>query len=127
MRVELTRFRVLPGKSERVDEWLEMLNERMTETLATLAREKMHVEVVFRERIGDEEFLSWFSIQGEGEKIETSPHEVDRLHLEYWRECIDETYGARDAVPQVVMVSHKVAEALEWADPKTSAIAWTRE
>ena len=67
MRVELTRFRVLPGKSERVDEWLEMLNERMTETLGTLAREKMHVEVVFRERIGDEEFLSWFSIQGEGE------------------------------------------------------------
>ena len=38
MRVELTRFRVLPGKSERVDEWLRVLNERMPETLATLER-----------------------------------------------------------------------------------------
>jgi len=128
MRVELTRFRVLPGKSQRVDEWLAMLNVRMAETLATLEGEHMHLEIIFRERVRDDEFLSWFSIQGEGgERPETSPHEVDRLHLEFWRECIDETYGANNAVPQVVMVADTVAQAIKWADPKTSAVAWTRE
>ena len=97
-----------------------MLNERMPETLATLEREQMHVEVIFRERVGDDEFLSWFSIQGEGgERPETSPHELDRLHLEFWRECIDETYPAHDAVPQVVMVTDTVARAIKWADPRT--------
>lgn len=128
MRVELTRFRVLPGKSERVDEWLGMLNERMAETLTTLEREQMHVEVIFRERVGEEEFLSWFSIHGEGGgRPETSPHQVDRLHLQYWRECIDDTYRAQDAVPQVVMVADTVAQAIKWTDPKTSAVAWTGE
>ena len=128
MRVELTRFRVLPGKSRRVDEWLAMLNERMTETLATLEREQMHVEVIFRERVGEEEFLSWFSIQGEErERLETSSHEVDRLHLDYWRECIDETYRAPEAVPQVVMVADTVAQAIKWTDPRPSALDGTSE
>ena len=59
-----------------------------------------------------------------GARLETSPHEVDRLHLEYWRECIDETYGAHNAAPQVVMVADTVARAIKWTDPKTSAVAW---
>jgi hypothetical protein len=125
MRVELTRFRIVPGKSERVDEWLGLLNERMPETLATLERERMHVEVIFRERVGEEEFLSWFAIQGEdGEHVRTSPHEIDKLHLEYWRECIDENYGAHDAVPQVVMVPTALATAIGWAEPKDAAVTW---
>jgi hypothetical protein len=128
MRVELTRFRVRSGKSERVDEWLGMLNERMPETVATLEREQMKVEVIFRERIGDEEYLSWFAIQGEaGESVHSSPHEVDRLHLEFWRECIDSSAGAVDAVPQVVMVPDDVARAMGWSAPADSALPWTNE
>ena len=54
MRVELTRVRVKPGKSGRVDEWLAMLNSRMDEVKETLVREEMHVEVIFRELIGED-------------------------------------------------------------------------
>ena len=57
MLVELTRVRVKPGKSARVDEWLAMLNARMDEVKETLIREEMHVEVIFREISGDDEFL----------------------------------------------------------------------
>jgi hypothetical protein len=128
MRVELTRFRIRPGKSERVDEWLRMLNERMPETIATLERERMKVEVIFRELVAGEQYLSWFSIQGEGgESVHTSPHDVDRLHLEFWRECIDPSAGAIDAVPQVVMVPEQIARALEWPSPAGSAVAWRGE
>ena len=128
MHVELTRFRVLPGKSRRVDEWLRMLNDRMRETLDTLEREQMKVEVIFRERIGNDEYLSWFAVQGEaGESVHTSPHELDRLHLEFWHECIDATGGAIDAVPQVVMVAPDVAEAMQWANPERCAKRWRGE
>jgi|GEM_PF-6260367 len=41
MRVELSRFQVKQGKSERVDEWLKMLNINVDEVLQTLEREQL--------------------------------------------------------------------------------------
>jgi len=126
MRVELTRFKIRAGKENRVDEWLSMLNTRMPETLETLERERMLVEVIFRERVDGVELLSWFSIQREGgESVLTSEHEIDKLHIEFWRECIDDTYGAFDAIPQVVMVPDSVAKAMGWSDPADAARPWT--
>ena len=63
MKVELSRFRVKADKSERVTEWFAMLNNRMPEALQTLEREQMKIEVIFREMIGDDEYLFWFSVQ----------------------------------------------------------------
>ena len=81
MKVELTRIRIKDGMSPRVDEWFSTLNARKAECVETLEREKMFVETIFREKIGDEEFLYWFSIQGEnGESIETSPFPIDTIH-----------------------------------------------
>src|SRR5690242_10102789 len=103
MRVDLSRFRVQQGKSARVDEWLKMLNEKMDQCVQTLEREQMKLEVIFRELIDGEEYLYWFSVQGEsGEPLQTSPFEVDRLHREFHEECIDHDYGMRDAQPQVI-------------------------
>jgi hypothetical protein len=80
MNVQLSRFRIKPDKIARADEWMRVLNERHQECVATLEREKMYVEVVFRERRNGEDFLCWFSIQDEsGEPLETSPHEVDTV------------------------------------------------
>jgi len=51
MKVELSRFRVKPGKSGHVDDWLKMLNDNMGEAVQTLERELMKLEVIFREII----------------------------------------------------------------------------
>ena len=69
MKVELTRLRIKPDKIARVDEWLRELNQRIDECVATFAREKMYVEVVFRERYNGEDFLYWFSIQHESGEL----------------------------------------------------------
>jgi len=43
MNVELTRFKVKEGKSERVDEWLKFLNDNMDEFVEdNLEVEKMY-------------------------------------------------------------------------------------
>jgi hypothetical protein len=42
MNVELTRFKVKDGKSEKVDEWLKFLNNNMKDVLVTLEGEKMY-------------------------------------------------------------------------------------
>ena len=128
MKVQLTRFRIKPDKLSRADEWLQVLNERIDECVTTLEREKMYVEVVFRERYNGEEFLYWFAIQDEaGQPLETSPHEIDKIHRAFGRECIDLTYGAVDPVPQVVMIPDRVAAAMGWAQPREAAIRWIGE
>ena len=128
MKVELTRFRIKPDKLARVDEWLQTLNSRIDECVATLEREKMYVEVVFRERYKGEDFLYWFSIQHEtGEPLETSPHEIDAVHRAFGRECIDLTYGKVDPLPQVVMIPSRIAEAMDWSTPHAAAVPWRNE
>jgi|SRR5712672_442226 len=127
MKVELSRFRVKPGKSALVDEWLQMLNSHMSEVVQTLDREQMKLEVIFREIIEENEYLYWFSVQGEaGEPCETSPFEVDAKHIEFWNECIDEEYGRRDAQPQVAMVPKAVAHAMAWKSPMESTTRFER-
>jgi len=126
MRVELTRYRVKPDKIARVDEWLKVLNARMEETIVTLERQKMYVEVVFRERYQNEDFLYWFSIQHEtGERIESSLYEIDAVHSAFSRECIDLTYGAVDPLPQVIMIPEHVAAAMDWTQPHAAVKQWT--
>ena len=72
--------------------------------------------------------MYWFTIQHEsGEALETSPHEIDKIHQAFGRECIDLTYGALDPVPQVIMIPERVASAMDWAKPQEAAVRWTGE
>ena len=116
--IELTRYRILQGKSERVNEWMAMLNRRLDECLATFEREQMYIELIFRESMGGEEFLYWFSIQGEGgESVNTSQHDLDLECLKFWHECMDRTYNAPhrrvDMELQVTMIPRFLMEMMK--------------
>ncbi|MEB2628422.1 DUF6176 family protein [Peribacillus frigoritolerans] len=114
MKVELTRFRVKEGKSERVDEWLKFLNENMIDVLITLGAEKMYVETIFREHLNGYEFLYWYSVQGQGgQEVEESDHWIDKKHLEYWKECIDETFRPVDLKTEVVMIPENIRQNMK--------------
>lgn len=114
MNVELTRFRVKQGKSARVDEWLRFLNEHMDDVLVTLEGEKMYVETIFREVLNGDEYLYWYSVQGSGgQAVEESSHWVDQKHLEYWEECIDESFRPVDLNTEVVMIPKKVRDSMK--------------
>ena len=109
MHVDLTRFKVKQGKSQVVDQWLAFLNEHMEETLLTLEKEKMYVETIFREVLKGEEYLYWYSVQGEGgQEVEDSEHWIDKKHLEYWEECIDKEFKPVDLTTEVVMIPHGI-------------------
>lgn len=108
MKIELSRFRVKAGKSRTVDMWMSFLNENMEDVLITLAGERMYVETVFREITDDAEYLYWYSVQGKnGIRVEDSDSWIDKKHLEYWDECIDENYCA-DMSLQVSMIPHNI-------------------
>jgi len=114
MKVALSRVLVKKGKSERVDEWMKTLNDRMKEALLTLKDEKMYVETIFREKIGEDDFLYWFTIQREGgTHVTESNHEIDHLHIEFKKECLDFDYPRDELSPQVIMISEVVQKAIE--------------
>ena len=114
MNIELTRFKVKAGKTEKVNEWLQFLNENMKDVLVTLEGEKMYVETIFRETLEGNEYLYWYSIQGEnGQAVEESEHWIDKKHVEYWDECIDPTYRPVDLRTEVVMIPDKVKRVME--------------
>lgn len=113
MKIECTRFRVKQGKTEKVNEWLAFLNEHMEDVLVTLEGERMYIETIFREILGGEEYLYWYSVQGTGGvAVEESEHRIDKKHLEYWDECIDESYRPVDLHTEVVMIPAKVKDAM---------------
>ena len=113
MNVACTRYRVKPGKTRKVDEWLKFLNANMADVLVTLEGEKMYVETIFREVLNGEEYLYWYSVQGtDGMKVEESTHWIDKQHLAYWKECIDKTFKPVDLKTEVVMIPKKVASSM---------------
>ena len=114
INIELTRFRVIKEKSEKVDEWMKFLNDNMKDVLLTLEGEKMYVETIFREILDGEEYLYWYSVQGEGGiEVENSESWIDIRHLEYWEECIDKDFKPKDLDVQVVMIPEKIQEKMK--------------
>lgn len=114
LHIELSRFRVRKGMSEKVDEWLDFLNRHMEDTLLTLENEKMYVESIHREVINGEEFLYWYSVQGDGGiDVTQSESEIDRIHLQYWDQCIDPAFRNCDIPAKVVMIPHHIRAAME--------------
>ncbi len=114
MHVELTRFKVKAGKSSFVDEWMAFLNANMRDVLLTLEDERMYIETIFRETIDGQEFLYWYSVQGDGgQDVEASAHWVDKVHLKYWKECIDPTYQPVNLATEVVMLSEGISNTIK--------------
>lgn len=112
--IELSRVKVKDGKSKIVDEWLKFLNDNMEDTILTLEGEKMYVETIHREIFHGEEFLYWYSIQGQGGiDVYESDSYIDKKHLEYWSECIDNNHKMEQIEPVVVMIPDKIVDCME--------------
>ena len=113
--VELSRAKVLPGATEEADRWMRMLDERADECVATLDRERMAVEIVFRLKEDGEDYLFWVAIKGAGgEPLATSEHPIDHDHEAQARRTKEP--GWVEAEPQVLLLPEPVRQAvLAWA------------
>lgn len=49
----------------------------------------MYVEGIFRDRDNHPHEIYWLTLSGEGgSPVESSPHEIDRKHIEFMREVV---------------------------------------
>lgn len=114
--VTLSQARVQPGMAEQASDWMQMLDDRLDECIATLDRERMAVEIIFRLCEGDDDNLIWVTIRGTaGASILGSHHQLDVDHLAYDRRVRDGDWV--HAEPQVLLLPAPVrAAVLAWAD-----------
>lgn len=114
-KIELTRFRIKKGKEAKAQEWMDFLNKRHVDTVATMAGEKMYVENVFKEKNPDGyTYFYWYSVQGEGGNVvEESESYIDKKHIEYWDECIDTEYKPVDMELDESLIAPAVEKVIE--------------
>jgi Family of unknown function (DUF6176) len=112
--LELSRGTVLPGASAEADRWMAMLNDRLDECVATLDRERMAVEIVFRLREDGGDHLYWVAIKGAGGGGLDLSNPIDRDHEAQARRT--KQPGWVEAEPQVLLLPDPVRRAvLAWA------------
>jgi hypothetical protein len=112
--VELSRAKVLPGASAEADRWMQMLNDRIDECVATLDRERMAIEIVFRLKEDGQDYLYWVQVRGQGGASLSTDIPIDRDHEAQARRT--KQPGWVEAEPQVLMLPDPVREAvLKWA------------
>lgn len=86
MRLELSRARVLPGAEELAREWMEMLNRRQDECVATLAVEHSAFEAWFLHTEADGvTWIYWVGLTGEGGEPVDVESQLDHDHMDYMR------------------------------------------
>jgi hypothetical protein len=114
LRVSLHRARIRPGREDEATEWMQMLNDRHAEAVQTLERERMAMEVVFRSSEADGDYLTWVTLHGPGEAVDTSTHPLDADHLAYDRRVRQPEWMT--AEPQLLLLPGPVRTAVErWA------------
>ncbi len=113
VEVVLDRFHVKPGKKERAREWMKVLNHRLAECRATLETENMYFEAIFSEEVGDELYLWWLEVKGAGGRpIQESDAEIDRIHMDFWEECIEN--GSRQLLQtELVLIPEFIKRAID--------------
>jgi hypothetical protein len=114
LRIELSRAKVLPGQSAEADRWLQLLNDRADECVATLDRERMAIEIIFRLREDGADYLYWVSVYGEGGAGLDLSNPIDRDHEAMARRVKEP--GWVEAEPQVLLLPEPIRQAvLLWA------------
>ncbi|WP_342387327.1 DUF6176 family protein [Salinicoccus bachuensis] len=111
MKVELTKFRVKPNKSDKVEEWMAYIEENMDDALLTLEGEKMYVETIFREQNGEHEYLYWYSVQ-EDDPEDEEDFNINQKLVDFFDECIDKTFQPLDLDASVVMMPKRIRNAM---------------
>src|SRR3989344_1686762 len=90
LMVELTRFKMKRGKSEKVQELVKHIRESVPRQKEAFKAEKMFVESIFYEKRGEDEYLYWYNIQGEGAShLLQSQDPDDKKYIELCNECFD--------------------------------------
>jgi hypothetical protein len=115
LRVRFARAQIRPGMETEAERWMQMLNDRHDDAVQTLERERMAIEIIFRERDKQGDWLIWIMVHGDaGEPVETSPFDLDHAHIAFEDRVL--LADQPEAEPELLLMPAPVRRAvLAWA------------
>ncbi|HVU98714.1 MAG TPA: DUF6176 family protein [Puia sp.] len=85
----LYRFTLNKSNMDVYQQWVRWHHEAYQPMIATLEREKMYFESVFRDTANEPGVIYWLAIDGEGGANSTSStSEIDKKHVEYMKQIL---------------------------------------
>jgi hypothetical protein len=117
LHVELSRHRIRSGQGAEADRWMQMLRDRREECVATLSRDGLAIEVIFRTREHDEDVLYWFEIGSRPGNADAVPEDqrtaLDRDHLDFSHRVKEP--GHTSLAVELVLMPEPVEQAIrDW-------------
>jgi len=110
LEVTLYRFELNGDKLDRFEDWMQFYRDNMLATVATLERERMYFEAMFRDRTKQKDVVYWLAVNGKGGKSgDNSPLEIDKKHREYMKEILKK--GSRTALSTEFVLVPRFVEA----------------
>lgn len=114
LRLELSRARIIDGKEDEFDEWMQVLNDRYDEMQEGLPAERQVFEATFRSTEADGStwiyHLSLMGVDGGGND-ESIP--IDALHVQYSRRVKEP--GWEELEPKLMLTpDHLRAAMIQW-------------
>lgn len=86
---KLYRMRINHDRFATYQEWVDWHSKAKTAINATMEREKMYAEAVFRDTIHEPDVIYWLAISGEGGKTyQSSPLPADKKHEAYMKQIL---------------------------------------
>ena len=102
--VRLHRFKVDPASLSIFDEWMQFEHANHAETVATLNREQMYVEAIFRDREQDPTTIYWLEVRSpDGASSNRSPLPIDETYDQFERETLV-PHSRRTLLPEYTLV-----------------------
>ncbi len=85
----LYRFELNPDKLDRFEDWVRFEHAHHAETIATLEREKMYFEGIFRDRAREKNVIYWLAVQGQGGgHTDDSSLPIDKQYEQFMQETL---------------------------------------
>jgi hypothetical protein len=110
--VKLHRFHLQADKLTEFDRWVQFEHKHHEETLATLEREKMYAEAIFRDPVADPTTIYWLEIRSpKGESVTTSPLAIDREYERFMSNTLV-PHSRTTMNPEYVLIPPFMSEAI---------------
>ena len=98
--VQLIRYRLKDGETERMYEWMDKINSRREEAIETLQNENVLSEAAFLESRADGDYVSFYmeaeDLEAATEAFEESTHSIDQEFKELLSEVVAQEQPEED-------------------------------
>jgi hypothetical protein len=116
LRLELGRAKIVPGQEAEAEVWMQMLNDRRDECVATLSRERAPLQAIFFNTESDGSRWMYYLtlVPEDGPEFDPEGSDIDVAHADYGARV--KMPGWEELEPKLLLLPDHIRDAmLQWS------------